>query len=139
MTTDEVMQELKARGFSLELNENGEPRLLGNKDMLTLALKKVLHWHRDEIVRRLKLLPPPYRPRQWLWPSGHVWTEQPFEFLWQKEGEHAVGAWWVRHGKGPWQAVPGSPGADNMHRVDECFNRPPIRSPHEYQPQGAAR
>ena len=131
MTTDEVIRELAVRGFTLVL-EDGLPRLAGNKGMLTPALRKVLHWHREGIIRHLQSLPQTYRPRQWLWTSGHRYTETPDDLHWQKPDTHSPGAWWYRHGGGAWKAVPGTPGADSMHRIEECANRPPIRRKEDY-------
>ncbi len=58
MTTDEILQEIQARGLTVAVKE-GRPILRGSKVLASPPLMAAIKWHRDEIVRRFAPEPPP--------------------------------------------------------------------------------
>jgi hypothetical protein len=51
------------------------------------------------------------RVRQWIWVSGHLYEEGPWDGLCGVPTYHPVGAWWWRwKGESAWRAVPGRGG-----------------------------
>ena len=56
MTTDELLEEVQARGLKLVLAD-GEPRLRGDRSRVSPTLLAVLRWHRPAIVERLTPIP----------------------------------------------------------------------------------
>lgn len=54
MTTDQLLAALKARGLTVKAGKGG-PVLVGNPALVTEKLRRVLKWHREEILRRLDL------------------------------------------------------------------------------------
>jgi hypothetical protein len=53
MTTEELLEEVQARGLKVVLADDG-PRLRGDRSRLSPTLMAVLKWHRPAIVERLK-------------------------------------------------------------------------------------
>jgi hypothetical protein len=58
MTTDELLNILKDRGLQVYVADDGTPKLKGKREELSPRLLRVLKFHREEIVRRLKPRPP---------------------------------------------------------------------------------
>jgi hypothetical protein len=56
MTTEELLEEVQARGLKVVLAD-GEPRLRGDRSRLSPTLLAVLRWHRPAIVERLTPAP----------------------------------------------------------------------------------
>jgi len=54
MSTDEVLEILKRRGFSLKLLADGTPAIRGPVSEATPALLRVLGLYRAEIVERMR-------------------------------------------------------------------------------------
>jgi hypothetical protein len=105
MTTDELLAKLAQRGVQVVLGKDGVPKLCGDKTIVTPKLRRVLRWHRDAIIERLR----PKPRREFLWRLGHRYTDHPEDNMpgtWLP-----VGAWWYRYeGEQTWQAIPGRAG-----------------------------
>lgn len=103
MTTDELLSRLAELGIRVVLGDNGKPRLKGDTSTVTPKLLKVLKWHRDNIIERMK----PKPPREFLWRLGQTYKDvDNMPATW-----HPTGAWWWRYeGDTVWQPIPGTPG-----------------------------
>jgi hypothetical protein len=109
VTTDDVLAVVKERGLEVVLRPDGRPALRGPGNLRQEATERLLRVlrlpvHRETILARLR----PAAPRQWLWRSGHRFTEtEPSSF----DGGHPTGAWWWRpKGDSCWRPVPDTPG-----------------------------
>lgn len=104
MSTDELLSILKDRGFEVIVDEQGNPRLHGDRAELSEKLMRVLKldYHRQEIIRRFK----PKPRRQFLWRYGHTYTDPDN----MPETWFPVGSWWWRYeGEKGWKPIPGMP------------------------------
>ena len=117
MTTEEILEEIRKRGLEIVLSEDGVLKLRGSSEEKTPALLKALRHHRERIVGRLfpgkEVKPPPLppRPREFLWRTGHTYTQTPNDPRHAMEEFAPVGAWWWRwQGESEWRAVPGRGG-----------------------------
>ncbi len=102
MSTDELLILLEDWGLGVAMKEDGTPVVKGDKSTLTPELKRVLAFHREEIVKRLEpppptalACPPDGATIECLWDDGEirsypdgVWPSQPV--AWRLPG---VTAW----------------------------------------------
>jgi hypothetical protein len=103
VTTDQVLECVRARNLTVVVRD-GRPELCGKKQLMTPTLLRVLRHHRAEIIRRLT-------PREWLWRTGHTYTEDPRDARFGDRDHHAAGAWWWQlRGETEWHGVSDRPG-----------------------------
>ena len=128
MTTDELLAEIRERGFQILLKDN-QPILRGDKTKLTPTLRAVLRWHRDKLIAHLTPKDA-WRAREWSWlppteeaPPTHRYTETPDnEWLWAHAGRYPVGArWWRYVGDDLWHEIPREEISHERSRVRETL------------------
>lgn len=104
MDLPRLLEILRERGLSIEVDGNGQPRLIGKPALATTKLLTAIKWHRSELIRMFaKSLPMEVK-----YGVGHV-TRSVFP----GDGWPAGGWWWRHVGDTVWQPIPGTPGEDH--------------------------
>ncbi len=122
MKLKDVLGIVTGRGFRVELDATGEPRLLGKSTEATPALVRVLKLHKDAIIRHLGGVVPERtkkvgsasttpasarRLREFKWPGGLVMGEWPDDSPDEFPGRAVL---WRFVGETEWRRVPGREG-----------------------------
>jgi hypothetical protein len=120
MTAEDLYRIVHERGLTIKVNDNGQPVVSGNREVLTPALIEALKTHRNEILTMLGFGVKPPKPiesekppeAECLWP-GNGYTGP----HWFPECGWPVGAYFFRKiGSETWEPIPGRTWNDETKR-----------------------
>lgn len=114
-----ILDEVKARGLRVELDDMGVPRLRGPREMITSTLLDVLRLRRSAVIAHLGGAP---KSVEWLKTDGTIVPDENPPHEWPPQG-----CYWERRNGGPWVAIPGRiPLCQQMPRSDfyGCHAKP---------------